>query len=95
MSAVQWLCRRAPAMTLLASPRIALSDCSIGPISHVPEGRISHPQLSKSGPFIPHFYFCAIASLWMSGVRTPNRGKMATFRLRSRVQYRINLCAYT
>lgn len=90
MSAIQWLCRRAAAMSLLSSPRIALGTRNLSTRVASPS-----PTLQKCSFHFPHFYFCAIASLWMSGVRTPNRGKMATFRLRSRVQYRINLCAYT
>ena len=92
MSAIQWLCRRAAAMSLLSSPRRGLLYLGI-----LRRDRVASPFSTheKSCFHCPHFYFCAIASLWMSGVRTPNRGKMATFRLRSRVQYRINLCAYT
>ena len=51
MSAIQWLCRRAPAMSLLASPRIALC-CGFCPESHL------SPELSKSNHFIfPIFIF--------------------------------------
>ena len=50
MSAIQWLCRRAAAMSLLSSPRIALGTYLPG--SHL------LPQLSKSVPFIfPIFIF--------------------------------------